>query len=38
MVGEGNEKSKRAAKSGSFEAGLESQIVAGVYQAAAASS
>ena len=38
MVGEGNKKSKRAAKSGSFETGLETQVVARVYQAAATSS
>jgi len=37
MVGEGNEKPRRAANSGSFEAELESQVVAGVHQAAAAS-
>jgi len=30
MVGGGNEKSRRAAKSGSFEAGPESQVVAGL--------
>ncbi len=37
MVNKGNEQPRRAANSGSFEAGLESQVVAGVHQAAAAS-
>jgi len=36
MVSEGNEKPRRAAHSVFFEVGLESQVVAGVYQAAAA--